>query len=137
VPLVLETRRDGQVVARDELGPRGDAVQIDAAVWKASAAAVRLCTDAGLSIDTVSQVECTLRDANGAVAGNDLEVTAEVTGGNLLGLENGDLADNTAYTAPYRRTLDGRVVVFVQADRSAKLRLSALGLPDVEVECGA
>jgi hypothetical protein len=136
-PLVLETRRDGQVVARDELGPRGDAVQIDAAVWKASAAAVRLCTDAGLSIDTVSQVECTLRDANGAVAGNDLEVTAEVTGGNLLGLENGDLADNTAYTAPYRRTLDGRVVVFVQADGSAKLRLSALGLPDVEVECGA
>ena len=29
-PLVLETPRDGEVVARDELGPRGDAYGIDA-----------------------------------------------------------------------------------------------------------
>ena len=35
-----------------------------------------------------------------------------------------------------RRTLDGRVIVFVRPTGPATVRLSAPGLPDVRVECG-
>ena len=98
---------------------------------------MRRSADAGLAAASVLQIECTLRDAAGAVAGNDLTVTADVTGGKLLGLENGDLSDNTAYSASHRRTHDGRVIVFVRADGPATVRLSAPGLPEVTVECGA
>ena len=61
-------------------------------------------------------------------------MTAVVDGGVLLGLENGDLRDNTSYTAPRRRTLDGRLIVFVQPGASTTLTLSSLGLPDVRLE---
>jgi len=137
LPLVLETLREGHVVARDELGPRGDAVRIDAAAWHASADAIGRCTAAGLSLEGVVQIECTLRDERGDVANVDRIVTAEVESGALLGLENGDLSDNTPYSAQQRRTLDGRLVVFVRPAGRASVRLSAPGLPDVRVECGA
>lgn len=136
-PLMLETRRAGRVVARDELGPRGDAVRIDAAVWQAPADAVRRCADAGLMGDSVIQIECTLRDARGEVARDERDVSAEVEGGELLGLENGDLSDNTPYSTRQRRTLDGRVIVFVRPDGPTTVRLSAPGLPDVRVDCGS
>lgn len=134
-PLVLETRRGGQVVARDELGPRGDAVRIDAAVWQAPAYALQRCANAGLPAGGIIQIECTLRDARGEVARDEKLVTAVVDGGELLGLENGDLADNTPYTAQGRRTLDGRIIVFVRPGGATTVQLSAPGLPDVRVEC--
>ena len=133
--LVLETRRGGQVIARDELGPRGKAVRIETAVWQAPADTVRRCVDAGLVAAGVVQIECTLRDERGEVAGDELVVTAGVDGGELLGLENGDLSDNTPYAAQGRRTLDGRVIVFVRPSGRTIVQLSAPGLPDVRVEC--
>jgi beta-galactosidase len=135
-PLVLETYRDGVIAARDELRARGDAVRIDATVWQASAEAARQCADAGLMPEGVFQIECTLRDESGDVARNELVVSTEVEGGELLGVENGDLSDNTPYSAPERRTLDGRVVVFLRATGRASARLSAPGLADVRVEVG-
>jgi hypothetical protein len=112
-------------------------VRIDAAVWQAPTEAARQCADAGLMPEDVHQIECTLRDENGDVARNELVVSAEVEGGELLGVENGDLSDNTRYSAPERRTLDGRVVVFLRATGRASVRLSAPGLADVRVEVGA
>lgn len=135
-PLVLEALRNGSIVARDELGPRGEAVRIDAALWQAPEEAARRCADAGLVTPSVRQIECTLRDERGALAGNDVLVTVEVAGGELLGLENGDLADNTSYALPQRRTLDGRLMVFVRSGGPATVRLSAPGLPDTRLECG-
>jgi hypothetical protein len=70
------------------------------------------------------------------VAGDERVVTVEVDGGELLGLENGDLSDNTPYTARGRRTFDGRVIVFVRTNGRATVRLSAPDLPDVQVERG-
>jgi beta-galactosidase len=134
-PVVLETRRGGEVVVRDELRPRGDAVRIDAAVWQAPADAVRQCADAGIATGGVVQIECTLRDEQGEVARDERVVTVEVDGGALLGLENGDLSDNTPYTQPWRRTLDGRLIVFVRPSGRTSVRLSGPDFPDVRVEC--
>jgi beta-galactosidase/beta-glucuronidase len=135
-PLVLEAYRDGKVVVRDELGARGDAVRIDAAVWRAPEGSLRQCIDAGLIVDDVVQIECVLRDGQGQVAGDERLVTVQVEGGELLGIENGDLADNTSYASPRRRTFDGRLIVFVRPGGRAIVRLSAPGLPDVDVACG-
>lgn len=131
-PLVLETRRNGEV-ARDTFGPRGDAVRIDAAVWRAPADAEGRFAAAGLVGDGVVQIECTLRDAEGEVARNGLVVSAEVEGGQLLGLESGDLGDITPYASAERRTFEGRVVVFIRAGGSTSVRLSAPGLPEVRL----
>jgi beta-galactosidase len=134
-PLVLETRRGGEVVARDELGSRGDAARIEPALWQAPSDAVRRCADAGLALGGVVQIDCTLRDAAGQVAHNDIEISVEAEGGTLLGLENGDLSDNTPYRTSRRRTLDGRLIVFVRSTGATTVRLRAAGLPDVTVPC--
>lgn len=135
--LVLETLRDGQVVARAEFGPSSEAVRLEAEVWQTPAEVKARLDATGLLDGGVVQIECTLRDGNGERARNDLLVSAEVEGGELLGIESGDLADNTPYTEPRRKTLDGRVIVFVRADGPARVRLSADGLAEAEVECGS
>ncbi|WP_055048342.1 glycoside hydrolase family 2 [Devosia sp. A16] len=132
-PLLLETRRGGDVVAHDALGPRGDAVRIEATVWRAPDEATRRYTAAGLADDGVIQVECTLRDAGGEIARNELIVAAEATGAQLLFLESGDLGDNTPYAVRERRSFEGRLIVFVRADGPAALRLRAAGLPELEI----
>jgi beta-galactosidase len=129
-PLVLETWRDGKVVARDELGRRGEPVRIEAVVWQAPAEALQRCEAVGLDANDVIQVECTLCDAEGKVAGTDRLLSATLDGGGLLGLENGDLSDNTPYTVPQRSTLDGRLIVFVRPGDGRTPKLSAPGLPD-------
>jgi hypothetical protein len=130
-PLVLETRRDGEIVARDVLAARGAAVRIETTIWQAPAEAAQRATAAGLAPGQVVQIELTLRDAAGDIAAPDLIVTADVESGRLLGLENGDLADNTPYAHNARSTLDGRLIVFVTP--GTQLRLSAPGVPAIEV----
>ncbi len=121
------------VVARDAFGPRGDAVRIDAVVWQAPDEAIRRCTDAGLLGEGVIQIECTLRDAHGEVARNELPLTVQVDNGVLLGIESGDLSDNSPYALPERRSFEGRAVVFIRAGEAASLRLSAPGLPELRL----
>ena len=132
-PLRLEALRDGKVVAVDELGPRGAAKRLDAAVWQAPAEAVEACAGAGLDMGGVLQIECTLRDAADNIARDERLVSVTLEGGTLLGIENGDLSDNTPYTAPQRRTLDGRLIVFVRPDGPINVRLTAEGLPEVRL----
>lgn len=62
----------------------------------------------------VHQLEVTLLDGNGRRVYHDatmLHVTVE--NGTLLGLENGDLADVTEYTADYRRAYRGQLMIYV------------------------
>ncbi|GAA5202784.1 glycoside hydrolase family 2 TIM barrel-domain containing protein [Microbacterium jejuense] len=136
-PLVLESRRGGEIVARDELPARGEAVRLEAEVWMPEAEAVAACTTAGIPQGDVVQIECTLRDAAGGVARDDRMVEVEVEGGVLLGIENGDLADNTPYASAARRTLDGRLIVFVRSAGATSVRLRGEGLTAGLVVLGA
>ena len=129
--LVLEMLHDGVVVARDTFGPAGEAASLDVVVWQAPAVLVSRLEAAGLRDEGMVQIECTLRDADGNRACNDLPVIATVEGGDLLGLENGNLADNTPYTEPSRSTHEGRLIVFARKDGAARLKLNAQGLPEV------
>ena len=64
-------------------------------------------------------------------------MTAKVHDGELLGLENGDLGDNTPYSSNARSTLAGRLVVFVRPGAAGTVVLSSPGLPDVRLECNS
>lgn len=78
--------------------------------------------------DDVTRLEITLLDANGLPAANDLRVAVSVENGELLGLENGDVADCTSYAETSRRTLDGRLAAYV---RGGRVTLSAGDLKTV------
>ena len=65
---------------------------------------------------TLCQIEVSLVDAEGQLAATDGSlVSAAVTGGGeLAGLENGDLADVTEYASSCRHAVQGRLMVYVR-----------------------
>lgn len=88
--------------------------------------------------EKIVQVEVVCVDSAGnPVCTDDRPVTAAVSGAKLLGIENGDLADNTAYSENYRRLYCGRQIVFVacssENNGEATLTLTASGCAPVTV----
>lgn len=84
----------------------GCACQMGVELWKDS-----LTQTAGKPIH---QLEVTMLDSDAHRVYTDstmLHVTVE--NGRLLGIENGDLADVTEYTANYRRTYRGQLLIYV------------------------
>ncbi|MGN1098546.1 MAG: glycoside hydrolase family 2 TIM barrel-domain containing protein, partial [Clostridia bacterium] len=59
--------------------------------------------------DDVIRLEISLSDKDGNLAAEDMEVSVAVIGGELMGLENGNIADCTSYTSGSRSTLNGRL----------------------------
>ena len=66
--------------------------------------------------EDIAQIEVSLLDGEGReTVGNEM-LTVNVEGAAvLLGIENGDLADNTEYCANYRRTCNGKLLVYLRA----------------------
>ena len=93
----------------------GKAVELSANVWHA---------EETINKEEVMQIEVSLTDENGVLAAEDLEITAEVIGGTLLGLENGDLADLTPYCESHRKTHNGRLIVYVKPKEDVKVCIS-------------
>ena len=70
--------------------------------------------------DEVAQLELRLLDAEGrlAFAGGDTHpnIKVNVTGGELIGIENGDIADLTSYGESHRRIHNGHMIVYVRGE---------------------
>ncbi len=74
------------------------------------------------------QVEATMKDYQGNDVLSDfscLHVT--VDNGSLLGLENGDLADNTDYSVSYRRVYHGHLMIYVKPEDVSKQTVITVG----------
>lgn len=69
----------------------------------------------------LKQLEVVITDEAGRPVVNDNTLLmVRVSGsGYLAGLENGDLADNTEYSAPYRRAHEGRLLIYIACENSA------------------
>ncbi len=96
---------------RDEFSTTGRSCNIVLNHWRPQEA---VCTlDATES--PFIQIEVVVTDVMGRWVTNDSSLLqVNVTGaGRLVGLENGDLADNTEYSASYRRAHEGRLIVYV------------------------
>ena len=62
------------------------------------------------------QVEASLEDEKGSLASDQDEmVTWQVSNGQIMGIENGDIADLTPYASLSRKTWHGRMIVYVRA----------------------
>lgn len=74
----------------------------------------------------IIQAEVSVLDAAGHLAVTDASmICASVTGGELLGIENGDIADCTEYSSPRRRAYHGRLILYVRRLGSGPVRISA------------
>ncbi len=68
------------------------------------------------------QIEVTMRDGQGQrVYGDSSPLLVSVENGRLLGLENGNLADVTDYSAPCRRAYRGQLLIYVMADKREEI----------------
>jgi hypothetical protein len=103
-------------------------------VWRLPPDVEELLAEAGLATGDVIQIEVALRDEQGNVAADELPVSVEVSDGDLLGLDNGDLADPTPYPSPTRRTQDGRAIVYVRPGPATIVTLSAPGVAAVRLD---
>lgn len=66
----------------------------------------------------VQQLEVSVLDASGAfVHAGAYRIHVKVTDGTLLGLESGDLCDDTDYTSDVRSSCRGHLIVFVRRNR--------------------
>ncbi len=88
----------------------------------------------------ISQVIVQVADAErNRVCTDESMIYASVEGdAELCGIENGDLADVTEYSAAYRHANNGRLVVYLRhTAKSGKysLTLKSFGKPDTLVEC--
>ncbi|WP_232549055.1 glycoside hydrolase family 2 TIM barrel-domain containing protein [Propioniciclava soli] len=119
--------RHGDTETCEVLHPRGDAMGLVATPWvpPQSCAGISAADD-----PAIHQVEIMAVDAAGRRASGDVVVRAVVEGGELLGLENGDLADATGYARAERSTHDGRLLAYVRGE-DVELTLQADGLSDL------
>jgi len=70
------------------------------------------------TLHTLVQIEVTITDTKSQQVTNDNSLLhVEVTNGKLIGLENGDLADITEYTANYRRANEGKLLIYISKDK--------------------
>lgn len=108
----------------------GDAAKLLLSRWRSA----RKKVENADGLHPVYQVEITVADSEGCRIGNaDCLVEAQVTGsGVLLGLENGDLADNTPYSDSSRRAYEGRLIAYIRrtGDGAITLRAQAENLPE-------
>ena len=92
----------------------GEAVDIKASMWKTN----------DEYKPEILQVEVLLTDKDGNPAENDCEIFAELMGGRLLGMENGDLSDLTPYNENYRKTKDAKLIIYIKPRENATLNIT-------------
>ncbi|HET9129054.1 MAG TPA: hypothetical protein VFN73_13305, partial [Propionibacteriaceae bacterium] len=130
---LLAGARAGGATLRDEIFPAGEAAAITAQEWLVPERWRHVAGDA-VGDDSVHQVQCRLLDVHGQPSRGELEVDVAVSGGDLLGIDSGDLSDTTPCRATRRRTFDGRLLVHVRGRRPT-VTLRAFGLAPITVEC--
>jgi len=90
--------------ASHSLYTTGSACSADLHIWNGSDTASQ----------TIHQIEVTMMDSQGHRVYTDSSMLhVSVENGRLLGLENGDLSDVTEYTASYRRTHRGQLLIYI------------------------
>ena len=82
------------------------------------------------------QIEATMLDYAGRrIFTDSTDLHVEVKNGRLLGLENGDLADVTEYTARHRRAYRGQLLIYVASTDSGEMPVVTVSGPSVKSAC--
>jgi len=131
--VISDINSDTANALADTIQSTGSACAIDLKIWEPDTALN------SLSDGQLKQIEVTITDMNGNWVANDSSMLfVEVSGPvRLLGLENGDLADNTEYSANYRRAYEGRLLIYAEIldDREpTKVTVRGRGLKKATIE---
>lgn len=91
--------------------------------------------DPDFDSDPVYQIEVSMVDSQGHLVPHDSSLLyVQIENGVLKGLENGDLADITDYSAAYRRAHDGRLIIYAAAcEGEMKISVSSPHLPPASI----
>lgn len=124
-------KRDGAVVATDELRTAGKAARLVLSLDSADASLSR-------HIDDVAYVTATLFDAKGTrIPDSTTVVKFRAEGqGDIIAVDNGDLMDHGPYQATERKLYDGNAVAILRARAitgTITVIASAPGVPDATV----
>lgn len=120
-----------------------DGTRVTSALKSARAPAGMLaapdCPELRADGEDIAQLEIAVVDGEGTFApdANDLISVSVEGAGALIGIENGDLADNTPYASASRRAYRGRLLAFVRAARepgAIRVTCRAKGLRDAVVD---
>lgn len=111
----------------DELTSVGVPTKFSTNNWSVPINLSAVLKETGLIIDqSLHQIEISLLDRHNQLSDSSALIQVSVTGNaTLLGLENGDLADTTAYTCNYRHALHGKLIAYVyslEADSSVEIK---------------
>lgn len=122
---------EGRMVKEETLSTTGKADRLQYRMWEKD-------EETEKEVGFLHQIEVELVDKEGQrIVGNEQKVLVKVTGsGTLAGLENGDLSDNTSYAESWRKTHEGRLLVYVRrsAKGQIKVRLLADGIENGDLE---
>lgn len=112
----------------------GSELEISCSLTTANAPSAIVLHNWDDSAKDIIQVEVSVTDDNGiTVPDASLLLKAHIWGGGeLLGIENGNLADNTPYSSSARNTLHGRLIIYIRRTDSTPITLtvSAANLQD-------
>jgi beta-galactosidase len=77
----------------------------------------------------IEQIEISLTDGAGVpLTSSDIIITPRLTGpGEIIGLENGNLSDNTPYSSKSRFTWKGKLITYIRRTGEGELSFSAEG----------
>ena len=116
------TSKDGEVTEICE-PKNGPADKLDVTVWGSEETGGTYAVT-----DEVAQIELSLLDAEGRLAahghGTHPTFDVKVDGGELIGIENGNIADLTSYGESYRKIHDGHMLVYVRGERGAEAEVT-------------
>ncbi len=121
--LRAEGYRGGVIVAETTVRTSGPAVRLEASVFPAVPG-------------EILQIELKAVDAEGRYVPDACpEIRAEVRGGELIGLDGGDLGDLTGYKEPQRAMVGGLLFAAVRPgeDKDLRIRFEADGLKPLEL----
>lgn len=119
-PGILESkycREDNSIIAECQLYTTGKPAVLSWKLWQEDDCITGSSwKEASNAVGYIYQIPVTLKDEEGRnVVWNDREVKIQVTGaGELLGIDNGNLADVTPFTSHSRMTHGGRLVAYVR-----------------------
>lgn len=106
--------------ASDYLETTGEIRQYEMKLWEDSS--LEFKADG----ESVAQIEVTALDVNGIpVSWEERNLQVEIEGeGTLLGVDNGNLSDNTPYFEPVRDTYHGKLMIYVRStNKSGSIRV--------------
>lgn len=106
---------NGEERKRAMLRNAGKAERLRASIWEPKSAGILQERTVKGMIGYIYQIEITLLDDREGIAKEEQLICTKIKGaGMLAGMENGDLSDNTSYTAGARKTRGGRLLVYIK-----------------------